>query len=155
VSFKTIKSESRTFLAVIYDEQYPVGSGRCWALSLVDAKDTNEAAARLAHAGKEMLYGKDVEFLALPKAFVAPLAHVPRHIPLGDPNPLARDVQDVVGDWLEVTLAARRRHAEDFPAVRVAVAPVPGGGVVVAELTEEETQQMLANEQAAKKKSVH
>lgn len=153
MSFKSVKSSLRTFLAVIYDEQYPVGSGRCWALSLLDASSTDEAAAMLAHCGGERLYGKDCEFIALPKAFVEPLAHIPRGVPIGDPNPLAQDIQDVVGDWLELTLYARRAKDGGTPK-RSAVAPVPGGAVV-ADLTDEETERMLANEKAAAKKAVH
>jgi hypothetical protein len=153
MSFKRIKSDpQQVFLAVIYDEQYPVDSGMCWALALVDAVDENEAAVKLAHYGGEILYGKDCELLRLPKAFVAPLKGIPRGIPIGEPNPLAAEMNAVLGDWLAMTIKARRARNT---TQRVAVAPVDGG-VVIAELTEEETAQMLKNEQVNQKpKTVH
>lgn len=155
MSFKTLKSEPRTFLAVIYDEQYSIDSGKCWALSVLDAVDQNEAAAKLAHIGGETLYGKDVEFFVVPKALAKLLTEIPRGIPIGDPNPLAKEMQDVIGEWLAVMLGARRLADRSERRQVVAVAPV-AGGVIVAELTEDETQQLHANEQAnPPKKTVH
>lgn len=154
MSFKTIKSP-RTFLAVIYDETYTVDSGKCWALSLIDAADEKEAAAILAHAGKEIMYGKDCEFLRLPTAFLAPLAHIRRAVPIGDPDPAAEEIQSVIGDWLAERMSARRRNrSQDLVERRTVVAPIEGGAIVV-NLTEDETQQMLANERAEKNEKVH
>jgi hypothetical protein len=152
VSFRRIKSDpQQVFLAVIYDEQYPVDSGMCWALALIDASSQDEAAATLAHNGGEVLYGKDCEFLKLPKAFVEPLKSIPRGIPIGEPNPLANEMNVVLGDWLAVMLKARRARGDTR---RTVVAPAPGG-VYVVELTKEGTAHMLEMEKAAKDKKVH
>lgn len=128
--FKSLRGGRNLYLALIFDDKFPVMGGKAWAVCLIEADMTDEAASKLAVAGGETMFSKDAEFYELPPEIAAKLKHIRRNIPIGDPDPEAREIMAAVDGWLEPRFLERRTN--DGGQVNKVATTIPVSGGIVA-----------------------
>lgn len=128
--FRSLGGGRNAYLVLIYNTRFPVLSGKAWAISIVDADKTDDAAAKMVGYAGEMMNGADAEFLKLPKAIAAKLKDIERGHPIGDHDPRAQVIRDACGQWLEDEVMRRRRGDGGEPAK--VISQISSGENVVA-----------------------
>lgn len=131
--FKSLRGGRHLYLALIFDEKFPVMGGKAWAVCLIEADVADEAASKLAVAGGQVMEFKDAEFYKLPPEIADKLKHIRRNIPIGDPDPEAREIMAAVDGWLEPRFLQRRTN--DHGQVSKMTTTIPVGKNEIVALT--------------------